>query len=88
MKYGVWTLLLWIPVGMLAIAVASVPAGRTVFGVSGGEAAAFLLLAVGSPIYLIGVLVIWWVDRTSGPPSPPPATTRERADGSPPPRMW
>jgi len=52
MKYLVWTLLMWIP--LIALAAGTSQLGRGAIFV--------LALLLGLPIYLIGLVVMWWRD--------------------------
>ncbi len=65
MKYFVWALMVWVPVSVLAIAmnVGSDCPTYGCFGPSSEYVAIVLILVFGLPIYLIGLLVLWWWDR-------------------------
>jgi hypothetical protein len=62
MKYIVWTLFVWVPVTAVA---ANISSGATQLGT--GFIVALVLL-VGLPIYVIGLVAMWWRDmgRWSG----------------------
>ncbi len=70
MKYVAWSFLVWVPAMLLvslAAASGSCENPNGCFGPSGGDIAAAVFV-VALPIYLLGLLVMWWLDRTSGPP--------------------
>ncbi len=70
MKYFVWTLLVWVPVfvltGLGMSAESDCGPGGCIGFSAGFVFVALLVIAV--PVYVLGLLVLRWWDRTSGPP--------------------
>lgn len=59
MKYVGWTFLMWVTVAVIADHIASAPAAW----LSGGTIVG-LVLVVGLPLYVIGLVVMLWWDNT------------------------
>jgi hypothetical protein len=72
MKYFAWSLLVWVPVTVLAsVSIATDPCPPAgCFGPSGTDIGLALVFLLGLPVYLIGLLVIWTWNRAGRPPQP------------------
>jgi hypothetical protein len=59
MKYLAWTLLVWLPITGLAAGIASQPTDSPQIGTA---FIVVLIVLVGLPIYVIGLIAMWWRD--------------------------
>ena len=75
MKYLVWTLFVWVPVIVIAAVAHAVDTVASCSNPNGcfvpriGDIAVILLPLVAVPLWVIGLVAVWWWNRTGHPSS-------------------
>jgi hypothetical protein len=65
MRYFVWTLLVWVPITVIAILLPDTNcSGDFCFGPSSHDIILGLVFLIGLPVYFIGLILIWGVSSS------------------------